>query len=357
MSIFKQKGPTPVLVSYAVWILLGVGLLHVVLFWAMNHTTSVQAGYRGTGMQTITATNKPAPAPLPAVVAPVEAGKDLAKDVYLNVQVLGNLKTEEFNRLMEQITAWVSPKEGCFYCHSDQGLDVDQPYTKVVSRRMIEMTQFINANWTSHTQPSGVTCYTCHRGKPVPANIWYTEPANTTVGLGNDAGQNKPSIGLTAMQRDVFTPFLMNANQIRVEGVTSLPKKGTVGKGPTLQSTEATYSLMVHISKALGVNCTHCHNTQSTADWSLSTPQRVTAWHGLNMIRAINTEYLAPLASVMPAKRLDGSALLGPTGDAPKANCATCHNGENKPVQGVSLVETFPELKGPVAAPGKTAAK
>ncbi|CCG08119.1 photosynthetic reaction center cytochrome PufC [Pararhodospirillum photometricum] len=347
MSIFKQKGPTPLLVSYAVWIILGVGLLHTVLFWAADNTVSVQAGFRGTGMQTISKKDAPVPATFaaPEVLPTVETGKALAKDMYVNVPVLGHLKVEEFNRLMEQMTAWVTPKEGCLYCHSNDGLDKDNVYTKVVSRRMIQMTQYINANWSQHVQPSGVNCYTCHRGKPIPANYFWTEPANTKVGLGNDAGQNKPSIGLTAMQRDVFTPYLLNANSIRVEGLTSLPKKGTVGEGPSLQATEGSYSLMIHISKALGVNCTHCHNTQSTADWSLSTPQRVIAWHGLNMIRAVNNEYLAPLKDAMPEKRLDGSQLKGPTGDAPKANCATCHNGQNKPLGGVSLLETYPVLK------------
>ena len=37
---------------------------------------------------------------------------------------------------------------------------------------------------------------------------------------------------------------------------------------------------------------------------------------------------------------------LGPLGDAPKANCATCHNGLNLPLQGVPAYEQFP-LLGP----------
>ena len=48
-------------------------------------------------------------------------------------------------------------------------LAADTVYTKVVARRMLQMTQHINADWKPHVGATGVTCYTCHRGKPVPA--------------------------------------------------------------------------------------------------------------------------------------------------------------------------------------------
>ena len=44
---------------------------------------------------------------------------------------------------------------------------------------MIQMTQHINADWKTHVAETGVTCYTCHRGNTVPAEIWFTaEPQN-----------------------------------------------------------------------------------------------------------------------------------------------------------------------------------
>jgi photosynthetic reaction center cytochrome c subunit len=45
---------------------------------------------------------------------------------------------------------------------------------------------------------------------------------------------------------------------------------------------------------------------------------------------------------ILPASRL-GPAM----GDAPKANCATCHNGVYKPLFGVSMAQGFPELSRP----------
>jgi photosynthetic reaction center cytochrome c subunit len=35
---------------------------------------------------------------------------------------------------------------------------------------------------------------------------------------------------------------------------------------------------------------------------------------------------------------------LGPTGDVAKANCATCHQGAYKPLNGQSMLKDFPEL-------------
>ena len=35
---------------------------------------------------------------------------------------------------MAAITAWVSPKEGCNYCHEGADLASDAKYTKVVAR-------------------------------------------------------------------------------------------------------------------------------------------------------------------------------------------------------------------------------
>ena len=100
---------------------------------------------------------------------------------------------------------------------------------------------------------------------------------------------------------------------------------------------------MVHMSDALGVNCTTCHNSRDFADWSQSTPQRATAWHGIRMARAVNNAYMEPLASVFPAER------KGPLGDTLKVNCATCHQGANKPLLGVSMLGDYPELKGTAA--------
>jgi spheroidene monooxygenase len=98
---------------------------------------------------------------------------------------------------------------------------------------------------------------------------------------------------------------------------------------------------MTHASQALGVNCTYCHNTRSFQSWQDNPPQRAVAWYGIRMARAINKDYLEPLASVFPAHR------KGELGDVAKANCATCHQGSYKPLNGAQMARDFPELRRP----------
>jgi photosynthetic reaction center cytochrome c subunit len=109
---------------------------------------------------------------------------------------------------------------------------------------------------------------------------------------------------------------------------------------------------MMHMSDSLGVNCTYCHNTRSFFSWDSSTPQRGTAWYGIHMTRDLNVAYLDPLTPIFPANR------KGVLGDAPKVNCATCHNGAYKPLLGASMLKDYPELMGAShgAAPAAAAA-
>jgi photosynthetic reaction center cytochrome c subunit len=244
----------------------------------------------------------------------------------------------EFTRTMAAITEWVSPEQGCNYCHDPQNLASDDIYTKVVSRRMLQMTRDINANWDSHVAQTGVTCYSCHGGNPVPANIWFADAseAGASAYAGNRDGQNMgaASVAYTSLPTDPFSTLVDSTDgaSIRVLDQSALDN----GNGASIQATEKTYGLMVHMSDALGVNCTFCHNTNSFGTWSGSTPQRATAWHGLEMVKNLNENYLIPLAPVYPDNR------LGPLGDPPKATCATCHQGLSKPLGGAQMAGEYP---------------
>ena len=77
-------------------------------------------------------------------------------EVYANVQVLGDVDSDEFTRLMSAITEWVAPEQGCAYCHADgEELSSDSLYTKVVARRMLQMTKHLNAEWQPHVGRPG----------------------------------------------------------------------------------------------------------------------------------------------------------------------------------------------------------
>ncbi|CAN5756483.1 hypothetical protein BH11PSE7_BH11PSE7_08760 [soil metagenome] len=309
---------------------------------------SVQRGYRGTGMvevynPRVLVSQAPANV-VPEAQPPASPDGPRASQVFQNVKVLGDLSVGEFTRVMLAMTAWVAPQQGCTYCHSAEGMSSDALYTKVVARRMLEMTRHINTDWKTHVAETGVTCYTCHRGQPVPAKVWFS-PADHKQArgmLGNDAGQNRPSMttALTSLPYDPFTPFLLQGAEIRTVGSTPLQ----TGNRHTIKQTEHTYGLMMHMSDSLGVNCTYCHNSRSFTSWDQSSPQRGTAWYGIRMAGDLNVNYLTPLTPTFPQDR------LGPKGDVAKVNCATCHQGAFKPLYGASMLKDYPELAGAHAA-------
>ena len=143
------------------------------------------------------------------------------------------------------------------------------------------------------------------------------------------------SVGLTSLPADPFSDFLAYANEIRVVSTTALPE----GNPRDIKATEHTYALMMHMSQALGVNCTFCHNSRAFSAWDQSSPKRVTSWHGIRMVRSLNMTYIDPLKETLPPER------LGAAGDVPKVNCASCHQGAFKPLYGRSQLSDFrPEL-------------
>jgi photosynthetic reaction center cytochrome c subunit len=304
----------------------------------------IQRGYRGTSAVyiynprtmagLIDANQVPATLPYAGDVGPK------ASAIYKNVQVLGDVNAGEFTRLMVSMTNWLAPVQGCAACHNTANFSDDTPYTKVVARRMLQMVRHINSDWTAHVAATGVTCYTCHRGQLVPVNIWFNNPGPIqAAGFAQmPAGKNhpNPAAGGAALPLDPFTPFLEETNEVRIQSTTALRDEDH----QSIKQAEWTYALMINISEALGVNCNYCHMTRALGDWTQSSPQRVTAWYGIRMVRDLNRTYLDPLKSVFPPNR------LGPAfADSPKVTCATCHNGVYKPLFGVSMAQGFPELK------------
>jgi photosynthetic reaction center cytochrome c subunit len=317
---------------------------------------STQTGFRGAGLNQINdVSNIKAAVAIPPEAYPLPPdGGPTAGQTYQNVQVLRNVSAERFNHLMAQMNQWVVPanapaeQAGCNYCHNPANMASDEKYTKVVARRMLQMTQNINSRWSSHVKQTGVTCYTCHRGNAVPAAVW-ARADNTSADpdriRGNKRGQNTPdaNVGYASLPSDVFGPYFAGqaANEIRVASAQALPSPT---HAVSIKSAEASYGLMMHVSSALGVNCTYCHNSQSFKAWNLSSAQRATAYYGIRMVRDTNAGYIESLTPVFPAYR------KGPHGDPYKVNCTTCHQGVSKPLGGVSMIAQAPSLRGPGGA-------
>lgn len=320
--------------------------------WDLPPIDNEQVGYRGTGLYVQRDREKQAElreaniAPEPLYEALPDG--DRAGDIYENVQVLGDLSDDQFNLFMAQITEWVSPVEGCGYCHNLDNLASDEVYTKVVARRMIQMNQTINVDWQAHVADTGVTCYTCHRGQPVPAEVWFRDmgpkPAGGPDGgmVGWRDGQNVVGefVGRTSMPQNALENYLLGDKEIRVHALEALPTLGTYEDGTGTKETEGTWALMMHMSESLGANCSTCHNSRAFNDWDQSPPQRVTAWHGIRMARELNSEYMVGLTPIFPDNR------KGPEGDVYKIGCATCHNGVQKPLYGVSMLQEFVDSLG-----------
>ncbi|MEE4276922.1 MAG: photosynthetic reaction center cytochrome PufC [Halieaceae bacterium] len=303
---------------------------------------AVQRGYRGTGMEQVvnprTAAEQVAAVELPAVIPPVPSAGPKAADVYQNVEVLGDLSVGEFTRLMAAITEWVSPEEGCTYCHGNNFAD-DDKYTKKVARVMIAMTQRVNESWgEKHVAPAGVTCYTCHRGKNVPEYVWVKDagPRMASMAAANPTGQNvsSESVAYASLPYDPFTPYLEGDAEIRMAGDTALP----TGNRQSIKQTEWTYALMMHFSDSLGVNCTYCHNSRAFAKWEQSPPTRLKAWHAIRMVREVNNGYIWETNDWLPDYR------QGPSGDPQKVACNTCHQGAYKPLYGAPMIKDYPNL-------------
>ena len=318
-------------------------------------TDSLQTGPRGTGMsrpefKADLATPDPTIEEFVALDQEPwvpEGGEPLAKDIYQNVQVLGELTEDNFNRVMTAMTSWVAPEEGCAYCHGDVDIEEygsDDLYTKVVARRMIEMTQNINENWDGHVNANkqvGVTCYTCHRGQNVPDNIWFQlGPVNEAM-AGWSAVQNRVTVQsqYTSLPSSALEAYLLNYETIAVHDLESHVAEYPADGIQTWQHTERTFSLMNYFSNSLGVNCVFCHNSRAFYDPAEVTPQWGTASLGIAMVQELNNDYLVPLKDTYPPER------LGPVfADAPKAACKTCHQGYQQPLQGTNTIANWPEL-------------
>ena len=220
------------------------------------------------------------------------------------MQVLGDLTEDNFDRLMGAMTEWIAPEEGCAYCHGDGDVETygeDALYTKVVARRMIQMTQNINENWSGHVNANkevGVTCFTCHRGQHVPSEIWFNIVPVNEASAGWSANQNRATVlsQSTSLPSDALEKYLLGYETIGVHDYES--RVANEPGDPLIQNAERTYSLMNYFSNSLGRNCVLCHNTRAFYDAEQVTPQWGTASLGIGMVQEMNNDYLVPLQDV-----------------------------------------------------------
>jgi photosynthetic reaction center cytochrome c subunit len=297
------------------------------------------------------ARNQPPP-PLP----PAADGGPAATESYKNVKVLTDVSAAEFMRLQHAITDWVAPKQGCGFCHEGTDYASDANPHKLAARTMLRMTRHLNTDWAKHVMPSGVTCYTCHRGQPVPPDIWFPRegpPVHPMVAKQEDWYEAADTV------RKFFPvagwdEYFLQDEPISVQSTGALPN-GTISQQ---RPAKRTYEMMMQLSDGIGVNCGYCHNSRAFESWSESTPKRWVAYDAIRLVRDLNRNFLLPVGTLVPQTRvLKGETAL-PVLPAREAGlergnglvvCATCHTGLTKPLGGAAMLPDYPGLTGVAA--------
>lgn len=306
-------------------------------------TDSIQTGPRGTGMSRTEFVNQVREAD--PSIAGYLARADITEEDVASVSAealqnvppaLGDISEEDYAELVVAMRSWTGIP--------DLMEDPDN-YQTQVAYTMVGMVQAVNEGWIGHVQSNavvGVNCYTCHRGQAVPSEIWFRLGDVNEAAGGWAAVQNRVTVQsqYTSLPSDALETFLLDYGRIGVHDLEAHVAVYPSEEGyPTWQDTERTFSLMNYVSNSLGVNCVFCHNSRAFYDPEQVTPQWATEQLGIGMVQEINNDWLVPLEGLYPPER------LGPVfADAPKAACKTCHKGYQQPLQGLNVIDEWPEL-------------
>ena len=125
-------------------------------------------------------------APLTAMGSKVKT----TEEVYKNIQVLRGVPADQLNPTMRLVALSLGVQ--CSFCHVEGADDKDDKQEKQTARRMMQMMLAINKdNFNGRVQ---ITCYTCHRGNPVPVGtpvIVGGTMRPTPTRSGNAGGANQ----------------------------------------------------------------------------------------------------------------------------------------------------------------------
>ena len=315
-----------------------------------------QMGWRASSMVQFAPTRSEAAAQNPPLPTLPIVADDLrpATAVFKNVKVLTTLNAGDFMRLQNGLTAWVSPKQGCGFCHAGNDYASDAKPAKLAARQMLLMTRHINATWRSHVGAGGVTCFSCHRGQPVPSEVWFQSPPTPSrpqIDRQEDYEERARTVR-TFFPNEGYEEYLLQATPELGQSYTALP----TGETRSQLEIKRIYENMMQMADGIGVNCGYCHNSRAFFDWRQSTPQRWTGYSGIQMTRDLNRNYILGVGQIAPQTRAvvgDDRAFSLPARDRAAqtgnglADCATCHHGAPKAIAGGGLLASFPGLAGP----------
>ena len=291
----------------------------------------------------------------PPALPPAEEGGPSATETYHNVQVLTDVSAAEFMRLQTALTQWVSPKQGCEFCHTGADYASDAKPQKNVARVMLRMTRHLNTDWSNHVAGAGVTCYTCHRGQPVPAELWIPsapKPQRRFVAQQDDWRESADTVRKFFPDAG-FAEYFLGEAPIAVQSTTV----DHAGTGSSFVEAKRIYEMMMQMSDGIGANCGTCHNSRNFQSWEESSPYRWVGYDAIRLVRDLNRNFLLPVAAIAPQTRTLTTETRLPVLPARETGvqfgngfvlCATCHTGIIKPLNGANMVHDYPGLSGPV---------
>lgn len=211
-----------------------------------------------------------------AEVKKIIAGREdePAERVFKNIETLKGKKASRLPGMMSALTGLLGVD--CAHCHTPREWEKETP-AKQTARKHFDMLKVVNDQL--EIQTNGVTCWTCHRGKPQPE----PPPASfkPTDEMRKQADQDKRPV------EEVY------------KNIQSL--KG-VPAGRWMM-------IMTMFTRSLGVDCNYCH---VEGKFELDDkPAKQTARRMLSMVGAVAREIYKGSTPIF---------------------CYTCHRGQTRPV-------------------------
>jgi hypothetical protein len=202
----------------------------------------------------------------------------LAEDVFRDVKVFKGKNASRVIPAMDALRRLLGVE--CTYCHTQYDWSNNSKPAKLKARQHFEMIESINHS--SFADANAVSCWSCHRGSPIPPPYKKDEAAvlraNRLIALRPEDAE-KPS-----------QEVLKNIQTLRDVPAGHFP------------------SIMAYFAASLGVGCDHCHVTgQFERD---DKPEKLKARKMLMMVGGILRQYYG------------GNGPIG---------CYTCHQGKIRP--------------------------
>ena len=212
----------------------------------------------------------------PQSPAPQGQAEKPAEEVYKNIQIF---KGAPASRVMGAMNFFArSLGVDCTHCHLPNEFEKDEKAAKLTARKMYAMVRLAQ----KETGQNGVSCYMCHRGKAQPE-----PPAD--------------------LSKEKIAEMMKEADKDK-RPVDEVYKNIQVFKGQGIPAGRL-MMIMQMFTKALGVDCAHCHVANEFEKDDKAAKQ--TARKMLRMVGSISREIYK--------------------GSTP-VNCYTCHRGAAKPV-------------------------